>query len=298
MTHHRVALITDSTCDIPGDLTEQYDIIVVPLHIIWGDETFRDRVDMEPGAFYRRLADDPRYPTTAHPTPEGFLATYKAALQEGAEEIVVITLSSELSGAFGAATAAGAMLDRPVHVFDSNGTTMSLGWQVLAAARTRETAGDVSTSSAQARAMIQAAEEVRGRVALYVSLDTLEYLHKGGRIGGATAFIGSLLHVKPLVYVDHETGRVEAAGRVRTRRRGLDTLYQRFFEELDAWSASPVGNLRVAVMHGAAPQDAQRIVERVEREYSPAELLTDITGPVLGVHTGPRAIALCGYVEG
>jgi DegV family protein with EDD domain len=298
MTHHRVALITDSTCDIPRDLAEQYDIIVVPLHIIWGDETFRDRVDMEPGAFYRRLAEDPRYPTTAHPTPEGFLATYKAALREGAEEIVVITLSSELSGAFGAATQASTMTDSPVHVCDSKGTTMSLGWQVLAAARACQAGRAASTSTAQARAMMQAADDVRGRVALYVSLDTLEYLHKGGRIGGATAFIGSLLHVKPLVYVDHETGRVEAAGRVRTRRRGLDTLYQRFFEELDVQKASSAGHLHVAVMHGDAPQDAERVVERIEREYSPAELLTDITGPVLGVHTGPRAIALCGYVEG
>jgi DegV family protein with EDD domain len=168
---------------------------------------------------------------------------------------------------------------------------MSLGWQVLAAARVRQAGGDAS-------AMVQAADEVRRRVALYVSLDTLEYLHKGGRIGGATMFIGSLLNVKPLVYVDHETGRVEAAGRVRTRRRGLDTLYQRFFEVLDPRRASPVGDMHIAVMHGDAPQDAHRLIERIEREYSPVELLTDITGPVLGVHTGPRAIALCGYIEG
>lgn len=145
--------------------------------------------------------------------------------------------------------------------------------------------------------MIQAADEVRRRVALYVSLDTLEYLHKGGRIGGATRFIGSLLNVKPLVYVDHETGRVEAAGQVRTRRRGLDTLYERFFEELGAQEAPPAGKMHIAVMHGDAPQDAQRIITRIEREHPRAELLTDITGPVLGVHTGPRAIALCGYVE-
>jgi DegV family protein with EDD domain len=146
--------------------------------------------------------------------------------------------------------------------------------------------------------MIHAAEKVRERVALFVSLDTLEYLHKGGRIGGAATFIGSLLNVKPLVYVDHETGQVEAAGRVRTRRRGLDTLYQRFFEELGAQEASPAGDMHIAVMHGDAPRDAERIIQRIEREYSPAELLTDITGPVLGVHTGPRAIALCGYLEG
>jgi DegV family protein with EDD domain len=174
---------------------------------------------------------------------------------------------------------------------------MSLGWQVLAAARARQAVCNASVDSEQAQAMIRAADEVRRRVALYVSLDTLEYLHKGGRIGGAARFIGSLLNVKPLVYVDHETGRVEAAGQVRTRRRGLDTLYSRFFETLDAVEASPAGRLHIAVMHGDAPQDALRIIARIEGEHPGAELLTNITGPVLGVHTGPRAIALCGYLE-
>ena len=285
MSTHPIALITDTTCDIPSHLIERYDITVVPLHVIWEEETFRDRVDLEPKAFYRRLTEDSEYPTTAHPTPDGFLATYRAVLQQGVEEIVVITLSSELSGAFEAASQAGTMLDAPVHVFDSKGTTMSLGWQVVAAARAREQGGGADV-------LLQAAEEVRKHVALYVSLDTLEYLHKGGRIGGAAKFIGSLLNIKPLVYVDHETGRVEAAGQVRTRKRGLNTLYTRFFEQLD--TDRP---MHIAVMHGDAPHDAERIAERIEEEYQPAELLIDITGPVLGVHTGPGAIALCGYSE-
>jgi DegV family protein with EDD domain len=138
MNQHQVAPITDSRCDIPQDLIEEYDITVVPLHVIWGDETFRDRIDLQPKAFYRRLTEDPRYPTTSHPTPEGFLATYQAALQEGATEIVVITLSSELSGAFRAASKAGSMTESPVHVVDSKGTTMNLGgrcWPPLAPAR-------------------------------------------------------------------------------------------------------------------------------------------------------------------
>ncbi len=285
MSKHQIALITDSTCDVPRTLIEQYDITVVPLHVIWGDETFRDCVDMEPRAFYRRLTEDPEYPTTSHPTPEGFLATYEKAVEAGAEEIVVVSISSELSGAFQSANQAGTMIDHPVHVFDSKQTTMGLGWQVLAAARARESGGDAS-------AMLQAAEGARQTVALYVSLDTMEYLYKGGRIGGATRLIGSLLNVKPLVYVDHDSGKVEAAGRVRTRKRGLSTLYDRFFEQLDTEST-----MHIAIMHGDAPRDAERIAERIERDYAPAELLIDITGPVLGVHTGPRAIALCGYAE-
>ncbi len=285
MNANRIALITDSTCDIPRRLIEEYDITVVPLYVVWGQETFRDRVDLDPRAFYQRLVEDTQHPTTSHPTPEGFLTTYNEAIQKGAAEIVVVTLSSELSGAFEAATHAGTMTDTPVHVFDSRNVTMGLGWQVLSAARARRAGGD-------ADAMLRAADETRQRVALYVSLDTLEYLHKGGRIGGATRFIGSLLDLKPLVYVDHETGTVEAAGRVRTRKRGLDMLYDRFFEEV-----SDDGALHIAVLHGDAPREAERVAERIEREHSPAELLIDITGPVLGVHTGPGAIAIGGYVE-
>lgn len=286
MSKHRTALITDSTCDIPRHLIEEYDITVVPLHVIWSDETYRDRVDLDPRDFYRRLTENSDYPTTSHPTPDGFLETYNEAVRNGADEIVVITLSSELSGAFEAASQAGAMTDTPVHIFDSKETTMGLGWQVLAAARARATGTDPQT-------IIRAADETRQRVGVYVSLDTLEYLHKGGRIGGATRFIGSLLDLKPLVYVDHDTGQVEAAGRVRTRKRGLNQLCERFFE-----AVGTNGPLHVAVLHGDAPRDAERVAGRIEREYAPIELLIDITGPVLGVHTGPRAIALCGYAEG
>lgn len=286
MSKHRTALITDSTCDIPRHLIEEYDIIVVPLHVIWSDETYRDRVDLDPRDFYRRLTEDSDYPTTSHPTPDGFLETYNEAIRNGADEIVVITLSSELSGAFKAASQAGAMTDAPVHIFDSKETTMGLGWQVLAAARARAAGADPET-------IIRAADETRQRVGVYVSLDTLEYLHKGGRIGGATRFIGSLLDLKPLVYVDHDTGQVEAAGRVRTRKRGLNQLYNRFFEAVET-----DGPLHVAVLHGDAPRDAERVAGRIKQEYAPTELLIDITGPVLGVHTGPRAIALCGYAEG
>ncbi|MFO7741272.1 MAG: DegV family protein [Anaerolineae bacterium] len=285
MNDHRVALITDSTCDIPGALVDRHEIIVVPMHLIWGDKTFRDRVDMAPETFYHRLTEDAEYPTTAHPTPEGFLATYEKAIRAGAEEIVVIAISSEQSGAFQSASQAGTMIDPPVHVFDSKSNTMGLGWQVLAAARARE-------RGANASAMIEAADGVRQHLAHYVFLDTMEYLHKGGRIGGATRLIGSLLDIKPLVYVDRETGRVEAAGRVRSRRRGLETLYKRFFDQLDARK-----RMHIAVMHGDAPEDAQEIANRIEEEYSPEELLVGITGPVLGVHTGPGAIALCGYTD-
>jgi DegV family protein with EDD domain len=181
-----------------------------------------------------------------------------------------------------------------VHVVDAKGPTMSVGWQVLAAARAREaaTAAAGGDAAASARVMLAAAERARQSMAQWVSLDTLEYLHKGGRIGNARRFIGTLLNIKPLVTIDHRTGLVEAGQPVRTRRRSLEALYQSFFAQLGKQAP-----LRIAVLHGDAPEEAGEIAARIRQEYAPLELITTITSPVLGVHTGPRAVALCGYVD-
>ena len=140
--------------------------------------------------------------------------------------------------------------------------------------------------------MVAAADDVRKRMVYLIALDTLEYLHRGGRIGGASAFIGNLLNLKPQINVNHETGQVEAGKRTRTRKKALKTLYQDFFAQVGTGR-----RMRVAVLHNAALADAEDMAERVQSEFSPAELLISIVSPVLGVHTGPRAISLCGYVE-
>ena len=285
MTDHKVALITDSTCDIPDDLLAKYDITVVPSLVIWGDEVLRDRVDIQPEEFYRRLETDPRFPTTSQPTPQDFQKVYSEATQKGASEIIAITVSSAMSGTIESARQAADVADVPVHVVDSRGPTMTVGWQVLAAARAREAGGD-------AQAMVEAAGRARATMVQFVCLDTLEYLHKGGRIGSAATFIGTMLNIKPLVYINHETGLVEPGRRVRTRKKSLDALVEEFFGQIDIRKT-----LRVAVLHGNAREAAERIAERIRREFAPAELLVNITVPVLGVHTGPRAVALAGYTE-
>jgi DegV family protein with EDD domain len=289
MAAQEVALITDSTCDIPDDLLARYAITFVPASIAWGEDVLRDRVDISAAEFYRRLAGDPVYPTTAHPAPEYFRQAYIDAHERGAAEVVVITVSSAMSGTYRSAGTAAQMVDFPVHVVDAKGPTMSVGWQVLAAARAREAGGD---AAATVGAMLAAVERARQSMAQWVSLDTLDYLHKGGRIGNARRFIGTLLNIKPLVYIDHRTGLVEAGPTVRTRRKSLEALYQSFFAQLE--KRVP---LRVAVLHGEAPEEAGEIAARIRQEYAPLELITTITSPVLGVHTGPRAVALCGYVD-
>jgi len=285
MNHNAIALMTDSTCDIPGELIQQYGITIIPELVIWGDQTFRDHIDISPQTFYERIEKDPVMPTTTLPTPVEFEKAYKDAIAQGAKEIIMFTVSAAMSGTFQAAKQVADRMGLPVHVVDSKGPTMSLGWQVLAAARVREAGANVYE-------MLAAADKVRQKLVLIVCLDTLEYLHRGGRIGTATKFLGTLLDIKPLVQINHKTGIVEPSGQARTRKKSIEALIERFFEQVQTANA-----IHVAVMHGNALEEAQVIAERIRQTYSPKELLVNITGPVLGIHTGPRALALCGYSE-
>jgi len=280
-----IALITDSTCDIPQNFLDQYQIEVVPLTIVWGEEQFRDGVDLEAEDFYQRLISDSVIPTTSQPTPQEMVQVYENAKKNGVEEILIITISSAMSGTYTSASKASELMDIPVHVLDSRANSMSLGWQVLAAARAREKGADLA-------AMIAAADAARSSMVLLITLDTLEYLHKGGRIGGASHFIGNLLNLKPQILVDHQSGQVEAGRRSRTRTKALADLYEDFFSQIDGTK-----DFRVAVLHNAAPDEAQQIIERIKSEYQPLEILISMVSPVLGVHTGPRAVAICGYNE-
>jgi DegV family protein with EDD domain len=280
-----IALITDSTCDIPQNMINRYGISVIPLGVVWGDELLHDRVDLTPEEFYRRLESDPIWPTSTLPTPADFEKVYRDAIKTGAQEIVMMTVSSAMSGTFQLAEQVGRNMDVPVHAVDSKGPTMSLGWQVLAAARIRELGGSAAK-------MIEAAAAVREKLVQIVCLDTLEYLHRGGRIGNAAHFFGSLLDIKPLVKINHNTGLVEFCGQARTRKKSIESLVSHFFEQL-----SPEKPKRIAVLHGGAFSEAQALAARIKKEYNPLELLVNITGPVLGIHTGPRALALCGYAE-
>ncbi|NPV78002.1 MAG: DegV family protein [Anaerolineae bacterium] len=281
-----IQIITDSTCDLPAELTSAYGITVLSHTLVWGEEQYRDRIDLQPEEFYRRLETDPRLPKTSQITIHDFLNAFERARSLGASEIIVITLSSALSGAYQSAVAAASQVNLPVHVVDSKSVTMGLGWQVLTAARALAEGNTVQS-------VIQAVETLRGKLQLFVCMDTLKYVSTGGRIGNAGKLIGALLDIKPLVWINHVTGVVEPLTIARTYRRAVETFYQKFFEKLDARGRA----LRIAITHGNALEEAQRLADRIRAEFSPIELLINTTGPVLGVNTGPRALALAGYLE-
>ncbi len=280
-----IGIITDSTCDIPDALVKQYGITVIPQTIIWGDTQYRDRVDLQPEEFYRRLAVDPRRPTSSLPRLADFQEAYENAASQGAEELVVITVSSAMSGTYQMARRAAEQVKIPVHVIDSRGPTMSLGWQVLAAARLRQAGAGLGE-------MLECTEQVRRRLVQLVGMDSLEYLQRGGRIGQAAKWVGVLLHVRPLVSINHQSGLVEPASLCRTQKALEEKMVAQFTAALKGGK-----NLHVAVLHGNAPERAEALARRVRVELDPAELLVNITGAALGINTGPGALALCGYAE-
>jgi DegV family protein with EDD domain len=281
-----IAIVTDSTCDVSEELLEKHGIIVVPNTVIWGNTPYRDRVDLKPEEFYHRLSVEHEHPTTSTPSLDDFQQAYKKAIARGAEAIIVLTVSSAMSGVYQLAVNSSRLEKIPVRVIDSKGPTMSLGWQVLAAARARD-------AGAAMPEIIAAVEKVRGNLIQLVYMDTLEYLKRGGRIGNAVKWVGVMLQVKPLVSINHLTGLVEPVWLARTHASGVEVMYNKFVEFMQ----SKV-NLHVAVLHGNVLKEAEVLAARIKDQLNPSELLINITGPVLGINTGPGALALCGYAEG
>ncbi len=285
MAKKSIALITDSTCNIPPELVEKYSIYVVLQHLIWGTEDLLDLKDITPSDFYERLMRDPIHPKTSQPPASEFAQMINQAKADGAEEVVILTVSGPLSGTRASAEQAKELVDIPIYVHDSRSVGMGLGWQVIAAARAREADGD-------AQAMLQAAEKARTHTAMILAVDTLDFLHKGGRIGGAAKLIGSMINLKPQLIVNRDTGLVESGERTRTRKKSIQSMWDAYFGAMDTSKPMYIG-----VHHAAAPQEAKELMERIRNEHSPKELwLTELT-PVLGTHGGPGTLAMTGYYD-
>ncbi|NDJ35564.1 MAG: DegV family protein [Chloroflexi bacterium] len=281
-----IAIITDSTADLPAERFKAQSIDVVPLYVVWGEDELLDGRDITAKQFYERLETDPVQPMTSQPTPADFAAVLQQAREAGAEAAVILTISTQLSGTYSSALQAAKRMDFPVHVHDSRSTSMGLGWQVLTAAKVRDEGGDC-------KAILKAIEDLRSRMVVMLYVDTLEYLHKGGRIGGARRLIGTALNIKPMLYVNNETGEVEAGPSTRTRSRAVDGIIKRFIEQLDPNKPAHIG-----ITDGNSdPSEIEHITERIKAAFPVVDIVRSLTSPVIGVHTGPRAFALCGYSD-
>lgn len=276
-------LVTDSTSTIPLALLRQHDIRVVPQVLIWGGEELRDGIDIQPDEFYRRLKDASVMPTTSQATIASFVEIFEPQVAQG-NPILAFVLSSKLSGTVQSAVQAKAMFPgAAIEVVDSQSIAMALGYQVLAAARLLEAGTPLKEVAEKCRQMSR-------NTGVVFLVDTLEFLHRGGRIGTASRFMGTALNIKPLLSL--QDGRVEGLEKVRTkakaRARLLDVVEER------VRGKRPV---RIAVLHAAAEEAAQELLAEAQRRYTPDEVYITPVSPVIGAHTGPGTVGLC-YATG
>lgn len=270
----RVAIVTDSVADVPVELAAERGISVVPAIVNFGSESFRANVDLTTEAFWERMtAPGAPFPTTAAPSPGVFQQAFEEAFAAGAEAIVCVDVAGTLSATIKSAQIARDMLpDREIHVVDTWSASMGTGLLVLLAADLRDAGASASEISANVSARIK---DLR----LYVALETLEYLKRGGRISGARAALGTILSVKPIITV--ENGQVEQADKVRTRAKARERLFELL-------GVAPVE--RLAVLHGMTPEIETFAADLVARipEGVPAErIVITPVGPSIGPHLGP-----------
>ncbi|HEX9989236.1 MAG TPA: DegV family protein [Chloroflexia bacterium] len=276
----RIAFVTDSTAGIPADLVKKYNITVVPLQVIFGTETFRDGIDLTQDEFFERLKAAKTLPTTSQPSVGDFEEAYKPLVDDpGVDSIISVHLSTGLSGTHNAASQAAERFKgeggKKISVVDTQTVYMAEGLMVLDGIREAEQGKSHDE-------IVSNIERTKHNAKILVLVDTLEYLQKGGRIGGAQAFLGGLLNVKPILHV--EGGRVEPLERVRTRRKAMERLVELGVEGAKGRPC------RICIGHAQAPEDAKTLAGMVREKMNVVEEYSSDLGPVISTHTGPGVL--------
>jgi DegV family protein with EDD domain len=281
----RVAIICDSSCDLPDAVLDRYGIALVPLQLLLGDRVYLDRVEMDAAEFYRRLRAGGVSATTSQPTPAQFGDAFEHA-RAAADEVVAVLLSSALSGTYANAEAARrSFAGGGIHLVDSRSASFGVG---LLARRGAELAEAGWSGAAIAREL----ERVRGQSGMFFTVDTLEYLLRSGRVSRVQAWLGGLLNMKPIMTLDPD-GTAAAAGRVR----GQAALLPRLFRLLDAALPRQRERLRMAVAHADVPELAERVLAALVERYRPLDMLVAPVTGVLAAHAGPGAWGVFYQVE-
>jgi len=270
-----VRVVSDSACDLPAETCAALGIEIVPLTIRFGSDEYVDRTELSTEDFWTKLQSSPVLPETAAPSVGAFEEAFRALHDAGADGIVCVNLSAHLSATMQSAQLAAKALDGlcPIEIIDSASASMGIGILALHAARRAAEGADVATIAREVN-------ERRERQTLYATLDTLEYLKKGGRIGGAQAMIGSMLSIKPIITVLN--GAVEQAGKVRTRSKALNFILEKV----------PAGRVEsICVLHSGA-SDIEEFLAKLRPKVEGAEIVVGTVGPVVGVHVGPGAVGV------
>lgn len=277
-----IKIVTDSTAYLPEAMCRQHDLRVVPLCVHFGEQTFREGVEMSNEEFYARLKASPVLPTTSQPSAGEFHTVFKELAKAG-HDIVALTISSKLSGTWNSAMAAKEMLpEANITVIDSLST--SIGLQLMIEAALEAVAAGASTQEITERI-----EEIKQKILVLFVVDTLEYLAKGGRIGNAKAFLGTLLKVKPILVL--QDGAIEPLEQVRSRRKAHARMLELIEEHLG--ENAPLGKIGFA--NALVPEEATALAQQLQSRLGCAEPFVSDLGPVVGTHTGPGVIGVAAY---
>ncbi len=276
----KTAVVTDSTAYIPDDLCKQLNITVVPLFVIWGHETYSDGVTIKPAEFYARLKNSKVMPSTSQAAPVDMHKAFSSLLEQG-YDVMGVFISDKLSGTLDSARQARAELasaQDKIALFDSEQVGMALGYQALALAR-------AAASGASLKDCQDLAEQVRPNTGVYFAVETLEFLHRGGRIGGAQRFLGSALNVKPILSI--QNGKVDSADSVRTSNKAYERVI-----ELVAEKCAGKTNIRLATLHANAEENAKAVLSKASEKLNAVESILSTVSPAIGTHTGPGTVGL------
>jgi DegV family protein with EDD domain len=276
----KFAIVTDSTSYIPSEVVQKHGITVAPQVLIWDNQTYRDGIDIQPTEFYSRLKTAKVMPSTSQVSPATMQEIFQGLVDKGMP-VLGIFISSKLSGTLQSAIQAKDMMGsagEKVTLVDSQSTAMGLGFQAIAAARAAEAGASIEETAALA-------SSAHERTGVFFAVDTLEFLHRGGRIGGAQRFIGSALNLKPILAV--KDGKVEGIERIRTKSKAHERVLELVAEQVKGKS-----NIRLATLHANSVDDAKNLLDRAVAELSPVETLFTEVSPVVGTHAGPGTVGL------
>lgn len=279
----RVGIVTDSTSDLPEPLALDLGIEVVPCQLLFGEQAYRDGLDLTPEMFYEKLAQSSDLPRTSQPAVSSFVEVYRRLLeQDNCEAVVSIHVAGNLSGTLNSAWAAAQAMPDPrrIEVLDSGQVSMGMGWAVIQAARQAQ-------KGANSEEVVEAVRSSLPRLRTVAMIDTLDNLYKGGRISQFSAAIGSALHIKPLVSL--QAGELSVWARVRTRSRALNALVERVRE----WG----GIAEMAALHAGAEDLLEALVSPLQAIFPDREILTLPAGSALTTHLGLGAVGVCALLE-
>jgi len=280
----RFVVVTDSTANLPPELVSEYDIPMIPLTVHWGEEEYLDGVSLDAPTFYKWLQEREAFPTTSQPSPGAFIEFFSdVAKKYETTHILGIFISAELSGTLASAIQAKNELPNlQIELVDSRSTSMGLGMQVLTAARAAREGQPLEVA-------VERVLHVRDNMHIIFAVDTLEYLHRGGRIGGAARLLGTALNLKPVLHL--EDGKVMPLEKVRKRRKSLQRVVEILKERVDGRRL-----VEVAIIHAQAGEDADLVEGWIKETFTPEVMYTTILTPVVGTHAGPGTIGVAFYV--